>query len=104
MVERIKEEVREHERYLREKRGVSLVLHADDSQLYSVENRETGRRATIAFDGLQHQMDVRGEGIHYVLEVTITHYGRPSYDARVRVLGSGHSDSGQDVDCCARRD
>ena len=81
LVERITEEVREHERYLREQRGAPLVLHAHDSQLYSVENDRTGRQATIAFDGLQHIIEIRGEGIHYTFEV-ISDKGRPGFTMR----------------------
>lgn len=78
LVERITEEVREHERHLREERGAPLVLRAHNSQLYSVENHRTGRQATIAFDALQHIMEVRGEGIHYTFEMIIPDKGRPS--------------------------
>jgi len=81
LVERITEEVREHERHLREQRGAPLVLHAHDSQLYSVENDRTGRQATIAFDGLQHIIEIRGEGIHYTFEV-ISDKGRPGFTMR----------------------
>ena len=59
-----------------------LVLHAHDSQLYSVENDRTGRQATIAFDGLQHIIEIRGEGIHYTFEVIISDKGRPSFTMR----------------------
>ena len=82
LVERITEEVREHERYLREQRGAPLVLHSHDSQLYSVENDRTGRQATIAFDGLQHIIEIRGEGIHYTFEVIISDKGSPSFTMR----------------------
>jgi hypothetical protein len=82
LVERITEEVRERERHLREQRGEPLVLHAHDSQLYSVENGKTGRQATIAFDGLQHIIEIRGEGIHYTFEVIISDKGRPSFTMR----------------------
>ena len=51
LVERITEEVRERERYLREQRGAPLVLHAHDSRHYIVENDRRGHQATIAFDG-----------------------------------------------------
>lgn len=82
LVERMAEEVREHERHLREQRGAPLVLHAHDSQLYSVENDRTGRQATIAFDGLQHIIEIRGEGIHYTFEVIISDKGSPSFTMR----------------------
>ena len=82
LVERITEEVRERERHLREQRGAPLVLHAHDSQLYSVENDRTGRQATIAFDGLQHTIEIRGKGIHYTFEVIISDNGRPSFTMR----------------------
>ena len=82
LVERITEEVRECERHLREQRGAFLVLHAHDSQLYSVENDRTGRQATIAFDGLQHIIEIRGEGIHYTFEIIISDKGRPSFTMR----------------------
>ena len=81
LVERITEEVREHERHLREQRGAPLVLHAHDS-LYSVENDKTGRQATIAFDGLLHIIEIRGEGIQYTFEVIISDQGRPSFTMR----------------------
>src|SRR5215831_17878956 len=80
LVERITEEVRERERHLREHRGAPLVLHPHDSQLYSVENDRTGRQATIAFDSLQHIIEIRGEGIHYT--IIITDNGRPSFTMR----------------------
>ena len=81
------------------------MLHADNPQLYGVENRETGRRATIAFDGLQHQIDVRGEGIHYVFEVTITQYGMPSFTMReCGRLVQGTVTHGKMLTCCARCD
>ena len=82
LVERITEEVRGRERHLREQRGAPLVLHAHDSQLYSVENDRTGRQATIAFDGLQHIIEIRGEGIHYTFEIIISDKGRPSFTMR----------------------
>src|SRR5262250_1155296 len=82
LVERITEEVRERERHLREQRGAPLVLHAHDSQLYSVENDRTGRQATIAFDGSQHIVEIRGEGIHYTFEIIISDEGRPSFTMR----------------------
>ena len=81
LVERITEEVRERERHLREQHGAPLVLHAHDSQLYSVENDRTGRQATIAFDSLQHIIEIRGEGIHYTFEIIIDK-GRPSFTLR----------------------
>ena len=81
LVERITEEVRARERHIREQRGAPLVLHAHDSQLYSVENDRTGRQATIAFDGLQHIIEIRGEGIHYTFEV-ISDKGRPGFTMR----------------------
>jgi hypothetical protein len=79
LVERITEEVQERERHLREQRGAPLVLHAPDSQLHSVENDRTGRQATIAFDALQHIIEVRGEGIHYTFEIIISDKGTPSF-------------------------
>ena len=82
LVERITEEARERERHLREQRGAPLVLHANDSQLCSVENDRTGRQATIAFDSLQHIIEIRGEGIHYTFEIIITDNGRPSFTMR----------------------
>ena len=82
LVERITVEVRERERHLREQRGAPLVLHAHDSQLYSVENDRTGRQATIAFDSLQHIIEIRGEGIHYTFEIIITDKGSPSFTMR----------------------
>ena len=82
LVERITAEVRERERHLHEQRGAPLVLHAHDSQLYSVENDRTGRQATIAFDSLQHIIEIRGEGIHYTFEIIITDNGRPSFTMR----------------------
>jgi len=82
LVERITEEVRERERHLREQRGAPVVLHARDSQRYSVENDKTGRQATIAFDGLQHIIEIRGEGIHYTFEVRISDQGRPRFTMR----------------------
>lgn len=82
LVRRITEEVRERERHLREQRGMPLVLHANDSKLYSVENNRTGRRATIGFDGLQHIIEIRGESIHYTFEIIITDKGRPSFTMR----------------------
>ena len=82
LVERITEEVREHERHLREERGAPLVLHADEPQLYTVENDKTGRQATIAFDGLRHIIEIRGEGIHYTFEVIISDKGSPSFMMR----------------------
>ena len=82
LVERITEEVTERERHLREQRGAPLVLHAHDSQLYIVENDRTGRQATIAFDGLQHSIEIRGKGIHYTFEIIITDKGRPSFAMR----------------------
>lgn len=82
LVERITEEVRERERHLREQRGAPLVLHAHDSQLYIVENDRTGRQATIAFDGLQHIIEVRGEGLHYTFEIIISDKARPSFTMR----------------------
>ena len=82
LVKRITEEVRERERHLREEGGAPLVLHACDSQLYSVENERTGRRATIAFEGLQHIVEIRGEGIHYTFELIITDKGSPGFTMR----------------------
>jgi hypothetical protein len=82
LVEQITEEVRERERHLREQRGAPLVLGAHDSQLYTVENDRTGRQATIAFDGLQHIIEIRGQGIHYTFEVTISDKGSPSFTMR----------------------
>ena len=82
LVERMTEEVRERERHLREQRGAPLVLHAHDSQLYSVENVRTGRQATIAFDSLQHIIEIRGEGIHYTFEIIIIDKGSPSFTMR----------------------
>jgi hypothetical protein len=82
LVERITEEVRGRERHLREQRGAPLVLHAHDSQLYSVENNRTGRQAMIAFDGLQHIIEIRGEGIHYTFAVIITDKGSPCFTMR----------------------
>jgi len=82
LVERITEEVRERERHLREQRGVPLVLHAHDSNLYSVENDRTGRQATIAFDGLQHIIEIRGDGIEYTFQIVIGQYGRPIFTMR----------------------
>ena len=82
IVERITEEVRERERHLREQRGAPLVLHTHDSQLYSVKNDRTGRQAAIAFDGLQHIIEIRGEGIHYTFEISITD-GRPTSQRRL---------------------
>ena len=82
LVERITEEARERERHLREQRGALLVLHAHDSPLYSVENVRTGRQATIAFDGLLHCVEIRGEGIHYTFEVIISDKGTPSFTMR----------------------
>jgi hypothetical protein len=82
LVERIIEEARERERHLREQRGAPLVLHAHDSELYSVENYRTGRRATIGFDSLQHIVEIRGEGIHYTFGIIITDVGRPSFTMR----------------------
>ena len=82
LVERVTEEVRERERHLREEHGAPLVLHARDSQLYRVENDRTGRQATIAFDGLQHIIEIRGEGIHYTFEVIISDKGSPSFMMR----------------------
>ena len=82
LVERITEEVRERERHLREQRGAPLVLHVHESQLYSVENHKTGRQATIAFDGLQHIIEIHAEGIHYTFEVIISDKGRPSFTMR----------------------
>ena len=82
LVERITEEVRERERHLREQRGAPLVLHAHDSQLYSVENNRTGRQATIAFDGLQHIIEIRGEGMHYTFAVIIPDKGSPCFTMR----------------------
>ena len=82
LVERITEEVRERAQHLREQRGAPLVLHAHDSKRYSVENDRTGRQATIAFDGLQHIIEIRGEGIHYTFEVIISDKGRPGFTMR----------------------
>jgi len=82
LVERITEEVRERERHLREQRGAPLVLHTHDSQLYRVKNDRTGRQAAIAFDGLQHIIEIRGEGIHYTFEVIISDKGSPSFMMR----------------------
>ena len=82
LVERMAEELREHERYLREQGGAPLVLHAHDSQLYSVENDRTGLQATVAFDGLQHIIEIRGKGIHYTFEVIISDKGSPSFTMR----------------------
>src|SRR6516225_3862926 len=82
LVERMTEEVKEHERHLREQRGAPLVLHAHDAQLYSVENERTGSQATIAFDGLQHMIEVRAEGTHYTFEVIISDTGSPSFTMR----------------------
>ena len=82
LVERITEEVRERERHLREQRGAPLVLHAHDSLLYSVENDRTDRQATIAFDGLQHIIEIRAESIHYTFEIIITDKGRPGFTMR----------------------
>jgi hypothetical protein len=82
LVERIIEEVRERERHLREQPGLPLVLHAHDAKLYSVENDRTGRQATIAFDDLQHIIEIRGDGIEYTFQIVIGQYGRPIfYDA-----------------------
>jgi hypothetical protein len=82
LVERITEEVRERERHLREQRGAPLVLHAHDSRLYSVENDRTGSQATIAFDGLRHIIEIRGEGIHYTFEIVISDKGSASFTMR----------------------
>jgi len=41
-----------------------------------------GRQATIAFDGLQHIIEIRGEGIHYTFEIIISDKGRPSFTMR----------------------
>lgn len=82
LVERITEEARERERHLREQRGAPLVLHEHDSQLYSVENDRTGRQATIAFDGLEHIIEVRGEGFYYTFAIIISDKGRPSFTMR----------------------
>jgi hypothetical protein len=82
LVERMAEELREHERYLREQGGAPLVLHAHDSQLYSVENDRTGLQATVAFDGLQHIIEIRGKRIHYTFEVIISDKGSPSFTMR----------------------
>ena len=82
LVERITEEVRERERHLREQRGAPLVLHAQDSQLYGVENDRTGRQATIVFDGSQHIIEIRGDGIEYTFRIVIGQYGRPIFTMR----------------------
>ena len=82
LVERITEEVRERAQHLREQRGAPLVLHAHDSKRYSVENDRTGRQATIAFNILQHIIEIRGKGIHYTFEVIISDKERPSFTMR----------------------
>ena len=78
----IRQEVRDHEHYLREERGAAIVLHDRDVNRVTVENADGLRFTTITFDDLRHEAEVRGEGVHYVFAVTIDGNGKPVVTGR----------------------
>jgi len=82
LVERISEEVKEHERHLREERGAPLLLRTDNSQLYTVENSKTRQQATIAFHRVQHIIEIRGQGVHYTFQVVLSDKGSLGFTMR----------------------
>jgi hypothetical protein len=77
LVDKIREEIRSHERYLREERGVPIVLFDRDPLRATVENKDGLRSAVFTFNQFRYEIDVRGEGIHYAFEVTIGGNGKP---------------------------
>lgn len=82
LVEQVRGEVRAHERYLREQRGTAIVLHDRDPLRATVENADGLRSATFAFNDVRHEVEVSGEGVHYLFAVAIHSYGKPIVTGR----------------------
>jgi hypothetical protein len=71
LAQQIQEEVREHQRFLREERGAPIKLHDRDPERVTVENGDGVRVTTFTFNYLRHEADVRGQGVHYLFAIAI---------------------------------
>ncbi len=82
LVEQVHQEVRAHERYLREERGAAIALHDRDPLSATVENADGLRSAVFTFNAVRYEVEVRGEGVHYLFAVAIDGYGKPVVTGR----------------------